>query len=210
MEEFSMHATTNEWTAKAGGEVFAPGAEWWGNACLNYSGESGAVCNYIVGYKMAGDVLVQRVLQDRQTRDVLVFPIVFLYRHYLELQLKELIGLAQAFLDLESALPSHHQLQQLWPCCSKLLLQVWPEKPIAHYKKVKDCVDQFVRVDRNGVAFRYTREKDGTRTLAGLRHVSIPELARTVQQAADVLDGCDTFLSVQLEWKADMNAEFGP
>lgn len=40
------------------------------------------------GYKSAADLMVQAAASDRQTRDILVFPIIFNYRQFLELTLK--------------------------------------------------------------------------------------------------------------------------
>lgn len=45
---------------------------------------------YTIGYKEAGDLLLQYALNVGR-QNVLVYPIIFLYRHYIELQLKEII-----------------------------------------------------------------------------------------------------------------------
>jgi hypothetical protein len=47
---------------------------------------------YIVSYREAGEVLTTHVMQ-RGMSDLLVFPILFAYRHWLELELKALITL---------------------------------------------------------------------------------------------------------------------
>lgn len=49
---------------------------------------------YIESYREAGEVLTTHVLQDG-IADFLVFPILFAYRHWLELRLKSLIVLGQ-------------------------------------------------------------------------------------------------------------------
>lgn len=40
------------------------------------------------GYKKAADLMVETTEDDDSTRDFLVYPIIFNYRHYLELSLK--------------------------------------------------------------------------------------------------------------------------
>ncbi len=49
---------------------------------------------YTAGFKKAADLLVKnaRTAYDRNT---LIFPVLFLYRQYIELSLKEIIGDAQ-------------------------------------------------------------------------------------------------------------------
>lgn len=49
---------------------------------------------YIVSYREAGEVLTTHVIQGGMS-DLLVFPILFAYRHWLELELKSLITLGQ-------------------------------------------------------------------------------------------------------------------
>ncbi len=41
----------------------------------------------IEGYKHGADLMVERALEDRVALDVLIFPIIFCYRHYIELSL---------------------------------------------------------------------------------------------------------------------------
>jgi len=42
----------------------------------------------IGGYKKAADLMVERTVNDWRERDFLVYPIIFNYRHFLELSLK--------------------------------------------------------------------------------------------------------------------------
>lgn len=67
---------------------FTPDPDSYMNA---YSG--GDWDTYAMGYKRAGDILVQYVADNDWDQDFLVYPITFLYRQYLELRLKELSGL---------------------------------------------------------------------------------------------------------------------
>lgn len=82
-----------------GDDPFGEGADWWHNACISpferdHYGRA-------TGFHMGADALVQRVVDKRADQDWLVFPIVFCYRHYLELLLKDIIAAAAA-LDGET------------------------------------------------------------------------------------------------------------
>ena len=44
------------------------------------------------GYKRAADLLIERAKESTQLRNMLVYPIVFCYRHYLELTLKAMLA----------------------------------------------------------------------------------------------------------------------
>ena len=65
--------------------------DWWNNACLNFMEGKNTWYGYFRGYQRAAELLVQYVDCEKQYQDTLVFPIIFLYRHYLELILKDTI-----------------------------------------------------------------------------------------------------------------------
>jgi hypothetical protein len=70
-------------------KLFKGDADWWHNACLNFSLDMGI--GYVYGYKKAADILVEYIKDTKTNQDYLVYPIVFLYRHHLELIIKEII-----------------------------------------------------------------------------------------------------------------------
>ncbi len=57
---------------------------------------------YIEGYKKAGDFLLSspNVLGSGRKEYEIVYPMIFSYRHYIELQLKEIILNAREFLGI--------------------------------------------------------------------------------------------------------------
>jgi hypothetical protein len=61
------------------------------NAVLDYW--TGVSDSYAKGYRRAAEVLLQRFLDDPDAKqgDLLVLPILFFFRHYLELHLKDII-----------------------------------------------------------------------------------------------------------------------
>src|SRR5207245_1195494 len=95
---------------RAGDVLFHSGDDWWHNACLNYGGNSWEL--YASGYKDAADILSERVFETRRHADFLIYPITFLYRHYLELRLKEMIVAGQALLDQTPDLNHVHKIDE--------------------------------------------------------------------------------------------------
>lgn len=69
------------------------------------------------GYKIAGDVLVQRWLTQSRTLagDSLVFPILFCYRHFLELSMKWILWHRQEYRS--TSIFKGHGLKKLWDKC---------------------------------------------------------------------------------------------
>ena len=69
-------------------QLFSPDTDWKNNACLNWCHDPMHL--YISGYKDAADILANRVIESGNNQDSLVYPIAFLYRQYIELQLKNI------------------------------------------------------------------------------------------------------------------------
>src|SRR4051812_42643352 len=111
------------WPQK-GDDPFAPGDDWWHNACLNFMPEPWT--GYAEGYKMAGHILVAHVEAKRFDQDYLVYPIIFNYRQYIELMLKGLTKDARLLLDEPGGAPLGHVLKDLWNTARPLLLRIAP------------------------------------------------------------------------------------
>ena len=75
---------------------------------------------YSEGYRLAARIVTDHVIQHSMEADFLVYPILFLYRHNVELQLKRLIPMGALLVnrpiskgDCELLGKSHH-LDKLW------------------------------------------------------------------------------------------------
>jgi hypothetical protein len=154
---------------------------------------------YAVGYKNAGDVLVERVAEDRGEADALVYPIVFCYRQYLELTLKYVLLEARAYYDIEEPFEAVHSLLAIWRPLRKLLERRWPDSP-ADPDAVEDNFGQFDAIDAGSFAFRYATTKHGGPSLpAEMQHIDLRNLAEVVARNGTFLESCATALSVERE-----------
>jgi hypothetical protein len=59
---------------------------------------------YSIGYKMAADVLIEN---SGRYPDFLIYPIVFLYRQYIELRLKQIIIQGNSIIDNSKVIPDY-------------------------------------------------------------------------------------------------------
>src|SRR5260370_29182350 len=99
-------------------------------------------------------------MQTRRHHDSLVFPIVFMYRHYLELRLKQIIRDGNLFLGNPSIFPKHHQIDRLWRECKVILKQVEPKVLDQDLEAVEERILEFSTNDPGSMAFRYPIDKD--------------------------------------------------
>jgi hypothetical protein len=154
------------------------------------------------------NILVEHVRTNRIDLDALVYPIVFLYRHYLELRLKTIIDNGRKLLEQPGKFPKHHRLDVLWKETRKILEEVYKGDPTDELDEIEKVFDQFCGSDPIGIAFRYPIDKDGNKTLPGLTHINIGEFSEIIMKAANLLDGASMGVDEYLGWKMDMESEY--
>ena len=193
---------------RAGDILFQSTGDWWCNACLNLKHAENSWGLYADGYKEAADVLCERVFETGRHADLFIYPIAFLYRHYLELRIKEIIIAGRALLDQTPDFEHVHKLDVLWCSCRKILEEVWPGSPRNDLDAVEDCVRQFSQVDRESMSFRYPVTKDGNATLPNLQHINIRNLQEVMARISLLLECASDAISDYLDHKYSMERDF--
>jgi hypothetical protein len=182
--------------------------EWFTAASVNWSWDP--MLGYVGGFSRAGRILVDHLAAgDRGEQDFLVYPVVYCYRHAVEIALKGIITEARDLLDEPGGLPSGHRLSDLWNTCKPLMQRVLKDSD-AEYEILDRVVGRLDYLDPTGEAFRYPfgiKDKGASPTLPPeVRHIPLGHLAAEVDEALVLLDGADTGLGVYLDRKAE-NAE---
>jgi hypothetical protein len=90
--------------------------------------------SYARGFHIGGQILANYVSETQHDMDVLVFPIVFLYRHHVELMLKRLIDKGAKFTKKtlsvsEKGALAKHRLDPLWNTLRPILNTAIPLLP---------------------------------------------------------------------------------
>lgn len=88
---------------KPGPALLGADGDWWNNAMLNPS--AGDWWVYSEGYARGAEILVWHAVKSHKDLNFLVYPIVFLYRHHLELALKGLVRSANDLLGKSPIIP---------------------------------------------------------------------------------------------------------
>jgi len=105
------------------------------------------------GYKLAADRLVDQV-EGNPPEDCLIAPILFLYRHWVELKLKELILSLKAFSVAEITRPNHHRLYHLWSIV-KANLHYLRDSNNQDFILLDARINELDGLDPDGYRFRY-------------------------------------------------------
>lgn len=173
------------------------------NACLNFSHDSSY--GYIEGYRHAAEILAAHVVSNCRDHDHLVYPLVFLHRHCLEIQLKRIIHLGGHLLELPQCDLGHHRLDKLWADARPILEKTWPGASPEPLEDVASVVHDFAQTDPISTAFRYAADKQGNRSVPELRHINIQTLAEVMARVTECLDGCALGLRSALDDKYEVN-----
>ena len=121
---------------------------------------------YSAGYKMAGDLLIDNA--DRYT-DYLVYPIVFAYRHSIELRLKQIciegnkLFKPPVFAEdrIKDMLYREHNLDSLWNCSKTIIEKLFPDDSKENLASIKKMIDLFSSMDNTSYKFRYPVDTKG-------------------------------------------------
>lgn len=190
--------------------LLASDSDWHNNAGLNYMQDHGTA--YTEGYRRAADILIQHIDESGRDQDFLVYPVLFLYRHHIELLLKQIIELALPLAEDPAQHPykkDNHNLITLCTVAQKLVLEVDDRYRSSDFCIVKEVVNELHKVDQCATDFRYARRNNGTRSLDGIRCINTRLFGEKMGAASDCLDGIDVNLRYLQELDADMRADMG-
>ena len=188
--------------------LFKPDYNSWRTAQLVYSEYFDI---YAIGYKRAADMLIERVHEEQIPLDIntLVFPIVFLYRHYLELRLKSIIK--EGYAIEGKAVPEkhmHHDLSNLWNKANELRIKSGVEIEKKDQSFVRSRLDELSEIDPSSQAFRYpTRRKRKGKTgtepslPSDLPDLNLRNFSKKINKVSRILEHIDSMMSIELEQK---------
>jgi hypothetical protein len=161
---------------------------------------------YTDGYKRAGDILASRA-KEEFAPDELLYPILFLYRHYLELELKGLVAyssrLTEERIELTGLCKENHNLSKLWQMLEKNLgvLHLNPEMVTA----AEAWVHELHKVDTESQAFRYPFDRKDQQTMCGLDAVNIQNLSEKMTSLRNLMSVMFETIGEALDYQNEVN-----
>ena len=173
--------------------LFKPDNDWHNNACLNYGND--VTRNYIDGYKKAADKLVNDIDSDI---DLLVYPIVFLYRHHVEISLKEIIESGHFLLGTKCN-KKNHDLNALWNEVKHIAKEIWDKEfPEKDFEFIDHVIREFEKYDKPSTSFRYAKT-NGKKSNPDLSHINIRHLRDMIEKFNEMLLLIDCRISLYSE-----------
>lgn len=156
---------------------------------------------YCMGYWRAADALVDHLTQTRNPSverpyaaywESQAYAILFLYRHYLELRLKELF---LAYGGDPAHIGREHRLLKIWELVRKQEEGALSETPsgdvLVDLDTAEKIIKEFDRIDKDSQAFRYPKDRKGKLTITQMQ-LDLIRLKRALGWLSQFLDGWST------------------
>lgn len=173
------------------------------------SGEHGWP-SYEQGYLMAAQQVLTRIVNTGSDQDFLVYPLVFLYRQYLELQLKLVLHLGRELYGGRGAPMNTHSLTALWDVAVGYIHRTWPDDR-QNTTPIRADLEEFNCLDRGSYAFRYPVGTTLEPSLPeNLTRFNVVAFAQHAEEIGEYLESASEGMWVHRDWKRKMAAEFPP
>jgi hypothetical protein len=174
-------------------KIFKPlGSRW--NACLQNYMEFAQLARY---YLESANALIGRTIDDRSKLDVYVYSAVFLYRHSIELLLKESIWMSNFLLGRGKTFPQKHDLMVLWRSlknnATSLLGTDFPLNG-EEVQYVETTLEEIIKYDPGSDAFRYPLDKKMQRPHPDVYHVNVKSLYERFNQIHEHIGQISTMI----------------
>ena len=194
--------------------------DWQNNACIDATKPGGDEHAVTEGYRRGARRLVEYVTENGREQDYLVYPILFLYRHHIELALKSIIRRAPYVTgqsltkEQRKNLNTGHQLDLLWQDLKPMFATVceaagWDKVSSFDEEGVESHIRQLTELDPDSFSFRYPGNKEGVPYLPpSLTVINLRHFAEMVERLAEYLDALDMAVGVLYDAKQEMEAEW--
>jgi hypothetical protein len=149
------------------------------------------------GYMSAAAGLIELCAQKgyEHERHTVIYPILFNYRHGLELAMKWII------VHYGGQVAHGHDLWKLWKQCRKIM-ESFGCKANEADEAVEQIIKEFHDLDEAGITFRYGWSKDG-------KEIMLPDHLIDLSNIRDVMEGVAGFFE-GLDGMLDSLASAGP
>jgi len=145
------------------------------------------------GYMTAGAALVDEAEREPADRDVLVYPILFNYRHGLEMAMKWTIEQYGAYFGLYLD-EKNHDLLALWRLCKQILIEASPHEKHDDLEVVEGIVKELHDWDKYATAFRYSTDKNGVMIPLPDHPIDLANVQRIMEKIDNFFTGADGML----------------
>lgn len=180
---------------------------------------------YADGFKKAAHMLLENC-QTTYDYNTVVYPIVFNYRHYLELILKAILMNLDRYMlkapqrDSDETIKKKlteildaHKLEPLWSEIGRLKNKLEPHDrnsifhPQLDLKKINRYIKEFTKVDCTSITFRYPDEDSSSCVIDGIQWLDLHHYVTEMGEISKILEGILDMIIIAIDQRNEFNAD---
>jgi len=178
------------------------------NACVGTNGGPYDFYAYSRGYFDASKRLSQSLIRDSSLVDLVVYPLVYTFRHAIELGLKDLGRCLPSLWDEDVEPKRTHALIDNWQMIKPYLTRAPVFSPdTAPVLGVENVLHDILEVDSTGEAFRFPEGRKGNLFLQDMSIINIAVFAEAIPGVSNAFEFWHETGYEYSGWKADAEAE---
>lgn len=172
---------------------------------------------YALGYLEALEGLIKRVKDQGFLADTFGYPIFFLFTHYLEIRMKEIILHGRDLIDEPPDFLRGHKLNDLWNECKRIfkIIEKWDdysqlgEDTRQNYQTIDHFINE-IAIDNSAQSFRYPVDRNGNPLLSDprIKSLNVHNLAIVAEWVSFHLEGFSTGIDEYRKQKNEIAAEY--
>lgn len=167
---------------------------------------------YSRGYTQAANCLADLLLQSSHFSDYEAYPVVFLYRHALELSLKHIIysssrlAAFQAIDDIDGTLQNSHDLKRLAEMATSSLTRLFPQDESLGELSARVVLisNEFNNIDLRSDGYRYPIDSKGLPSTAKHQCLNLRAFAKHMSSLLYDLDTFHFGLNIETDKAQDI------
>lgn len=181
-------------------DLFAPGPNIRLNACVGWNGGPADFSRYSAGYFLAGQRLVESVEREpMRCVDLMVYPIVMVYRHGVETALKYLRRRLPILFDDSTEFKLDHDILVNWKAVRAYLSRLDGSAEPSELDQIEKTLRDLVEFDPNGMVFRYPEDKEGTMHLEDTAIINVRIFADGMKPLGEFLENCSGWVDYLID-----------
>lgn len=190
-------------------DLFQSGEYWPLNACVGQNGGPYYYDDYSIGYFEAGKRLCESLVENHSRVDVVIYPLVYTFRHAIELGLKHLCIVLPKLINENISIKYTHSLFDNWNMVKPYLVKLPDgyndQEPIQYFEKVLNDLIQF---DPKGETFRFPKARDGQLFLQEASHINVVVFGDIMLEIYKIFDYWFTAVEVIYDYKTEIDSYY--
>lgn len=193
-------------------DLFRDGDHWELNACIGTNGGPYGFVDYSLGYFEAGMQLVEVLIKDSGVRgsiDILVYPLVYNFRHAIELGLKHLAQTLPCLSETPGGIQLTHNLKDNWIKVRKHL-EMHPQLlgTGEEIRFIDDLLMDLCELDPKGEVFRFPSDTKGNLFLQEFGRINVYVFGQYLGVAKGIFEDWFSVSRFLWETQQEMNQAY--